>query len=176
MEFEVFVRSVGGIVYDDIRSDGTIRGATLQITLEKIKNENAADVAGTSLASLITSTLGIVSTIAGAASFAATKNAINIPGGSLHTTGKTIVAKQGMSFESIALKEYGNPLLGDILRRAQPEKANLKPGDKVILVKKEEILQMRVTPQAVALRNNQTNRTLMQEFLALRGAPATIIV
>lgn len=176
MEFEVFVRSVGGIVYDDIRSDGTIRGATFQITLEKIKAENQADVAGTSLAALITSGIGIISTIAGAASFAASNNAINIPGGSLHTIGKTITAKQGMSFESIALQEYGNPLLGDILRRAQPERANLKPGDKVILVKKEEILQMRVTPQAVALRNSQTNRTLLQEYLTLRGTPATIIV
>lgn len=176
IEFLVFVQSVGGIKYDEIRSDGTIRGATFQIQLKKISPANLAESAGVSLAAGLKAAFGILTTVAGAGSALNRAKLINIPGGSLHTTGKTVQVKTGMTFESIARAEYGNPLLGDILRRAQPEKADLKAGDKIILVKREEIVQIQVTPQSVALRDAPENKLLQEIFLNLRGRKAALVV
>lgn len=182
MEFLVFVQTIGGIKYDEIRSDGTIRGCTFQIQLKKIDPANLsikAGEAGVSLAAGLKTAFGIITTVAGGVSALNKLNRgklINIPGGSLHTVSKTVTIKQGMTFESVARKEYGNPLLGDVLRRAQPEKADLKPGDTILLVRKEEIVQIPVTPQAVALRNTPENKLLLQGYLNLRGRKAALIV
>ena len=182
MEFLVFVQSVGGIVYDEIRSDGTIRGCTFQMQLKKIDPANLATKQGdpgVSLAAGLKTAFGIITTVAGGVAAVNKLNRgklINIPGGSLHTVTKTVKIKQGMTFESIARKEYGNPLLGDVLRRAQPDKADLKPGDTILLVKKEEIVQIPVTPQSVALRDTAENKLLLQGYLNLRGKKAALIV
>lgn len=179
LEFSVFVRSVGGVKYDDLRSDGTIRGALFTITLEKTQAENLklASAAGVSMAALLKTGFGVITSIAGAAGLGSFNPAsvINIPGGSLHTIGKSIKVKQGMSFESIARAEYGNPMLGDVLRRTQPDKVNLVPGDDIILVRAEEIVQIPITPQSVALKDTTDNKALIKNYLAARGNPAAIV-
>ena len=178
LSFYVFVKSVGGIAYDDIRSDGTIRGASFNIELVKITPKNQAAKAGVSLAGILKTAAGVLGTIAGgAASLGVFDRAkkINIPGGSLHNVSKFIKTKQGDTFESIALKEYGNPLLGDVLRRAQPDKVNFAEGDELAIVARQEIVQIEVTPQSIALRDRPENAILLSAYTTLRGKPAALV-
>ena len=170
--FTCFVRGVR-FRYDELRSDGSLRGVICDITLQKIEDTVTKDAA-TSLASQIKFAVGIIAGVAGIASTA--KKLLNIPGGSLHTIDRTIEVKQGFTFERIAQMEYGNALLGDVLRRAQPEKANLKVADTVLLVEPTEIIQIPVTQQAVALKNTQENLALRDEYIALRNRKTTIFV
>lgn len=171
--FTCFVRGVK-ILYDELRDDGSLRGCVCQISLQKIEDtitENAA----TSLRSQVKFTFGEVK--AGAALFAqSAKGLINIPGGSLHTIGRRFQVKQGDTFESIAAKEYGNPLFGDILRRAQPQKEPITPSSEIILVDRADILTMTVTQQSVALKNSAENLTLRLDKLALRNRRTVILV
>ena len=179
IEFLVLVQSVGGIRYDEIRSDGTIRGATFAMQLKKINPANLAQAAGVSLAAGLKAAFGIITTVVGGVAGVSKLNRgklINIPGGSLHTISKTVIVKQGMTFESIARSEYGNPLLGDILRRAQPQKADLKTGDEIVLVQKDEIIQIPVTQQSVALKDAPENKLLLEGYLSLRGKKTALKV
>lgn len=177
LQYEVFLRSPGSIVYDKPRSDGTIRGATFDMQCEKTRPETEKPETGISTAALVKSTLGVVGAAAGVVAAA---GVIDIPGASLHTIDKIVTVKEGDTFESIAFQQYGNPLLGDILRRAQPDKLDLPTdGDnktEIITIKRNEILQIAVTPQAIPLRSNTKNKALLNEFLELRGNPATLIV
>lgn len=170
--FTCFVRGIK-IKYDELRSDGSIRGVVLDLTLQKLEDTVTKDAA-TSLASQIKFAAGVVAGVAGLAATA--KKLKFIPGGSLHTIDRTIEVKQGYTFESIAAMEYGNASLGDILRRTQPEKANLKVGDKVELVDATEIRQIPITQQAVALKNTQENLALRETFIDKRNRKTTIFV
>lgn len=177
LQFDVFVKSPGRIAYDDIRSDGTIRGASFDMQLIKIRPENVQPESGISTAALIKTTLGVATTVAGAAAAA---GLIDIPGASLHTIDKVIDVKEGDTFEKIAAREYGNPLLGDILRRAQPDKLDLKVSTErrlqIVTIKRNEITQIAVEPQSIPLRSNQENKQLLEEFLALRGSPTSLVI
>jgi hypothetical protein len=165
--YKCFVVSVGGIKYDEVRSDGSIRGAEFNITL-RILEDVPTPQATASLASKVKFAAGIATAAAGILS---TVGLIKIPGASLHTKGRTIKAKQGDTFESIAQREYGDALVGDILRRVQPEKADLSPGDDVILVDNTEIFQIKVQPQSVALKQEPENKMLLDEKLKARNRP-----
>lgn len=178
MAFEVLVHSVGGIRYDELRSDGTIRGASFEITMEKIKQRKDLENSDISLAAQIKTTLGIVTTVAGAASSLGAfgdESFVDIPGGSPHRVTKRVVAKAGDTFESIARREYGNATLGEVLRRAQPELLDLKAGDTVKLIRRAEALQIALTPQSIALRDRPENFALVEGFLALRGKKAAVV-
>jgi len=170
--FTCFVRRVR-IAYDELRSDGSIRGAIINVSLEKIQ-DTVTENAATSLASQIKFAAGIVAAAAGIAQ--TISRLITIPGGSLHTIDRTVVVKQGATFESIAQAEYGDALLGDILRRAQPELAELTPGDRVQLVEPTEIAVILVTQQSVALKDTPENAALEEEFFELRDRKTTIFV
>lgn len=170
--FTCFVKGVL-FQYDELRSDGSLRGAVVSITLEKIE-DTITESAATSLASQIKFAAGIIVGAAGIANQLG--RVINIPGGSLHTIDRRHKVVDGDTFESIANQEYGNALLGDILRRAQPELGDLKAGDEVLLVEGTEITQIRITQQAVALKNTQENLALREEFLELRKRKTTIFV
>lgn len=174
IQFTCFVRKID-FSYDELRSDGSIRGVIASITLQKLDQTfQGTEAAATSLASQIKFAVGVVAGAAGIVS--QVKSKINIPGGSLHTLDRTREAKEGDTFEKIAQQEYGNALVGDILRRAQPEKANLKTGDSVLLVDPTEINTIEVTPQAVSLKRTQENAELKEEFFALRKRKTTIFV
>lgn len=172
ISFTCFVRGVR-FRYDELRIDGSLRGAVVDLELQVIEDK-AVGNAATSLASQIKFAAGIVVGAVGIA--AQVKRLIKIPGGSLHTVGRTLVVKEGQTFESIAAIEYGNALLGDILRRAQPEIANLKAGDKVSLVEPSEIIQIPVTQQSIALMNTQENQTLRELKISARNRPTTIFI
>ena len=166
-----FISSIGGIKYDPLRSDGTMRGATFTINLTKIEDV-PTDIQGVSVAALVKTGLGIVGAASGLAS---TLGMINIPGGSLHTKGKEVVVKQGQTFEHVAQKHYNDAILGDILRRAYYQrplseiKMSLEPGDTVDIVDSDEIYDIPVTPQSVALKDNETNRENISNHFTLRG-------
>lgn len=173
ISFNCFVRGIK-TKYDELRSDGSLRGAIIDLTLQKIESDIKTDNAATSLASQLKFAGGL---IAGAVGLVATgKKLIDIPGGSLHTIDRTVEAKQGNTFESIAKKEYGNALLGDVLRRAQPEKANFKPGDKIILVEPSEIRQIAVTQQSIPLKSTQANTELREVFLSRLNRKTKIVL
>lgn len=170
--FTCFVRGVR-VNYDELRSDGSLRGVDCQITLQKIE-DTVTENAATSLASQIKFAAGVVAGAAGIAQQVG--RLVNIPGGSLHTIDRTVLARQGDTFEGIAAKEYGDALLGDVLRRTQPELAPLQPGDRVQLVEPTEIRNIQVTPQSVALASTPENSALKQEFFELRNRRTTIFV
>ena len=172
ISFTCFVKGIGFNI-GELRSDGSLRDADISITLEKIL-EQVTGNAATSLASQIKFAAGIVAGAAGI--FAQASKLINIPGGSLHTIDKTKRVIDGDTFESIAAAEYGDALLGDILRRAQPELADLKSNDVVQLVEATEINQIAITQQSVALKNTPENLALREEFLELRNRKTTIFV
>jgi len=172
--FKCFVVTVGGVRYDEIRSDGSLRGATFNITLKRIA---PADLQTRSKASDLARKIKFAGgVVAGVAGLADTLGLINLPGGSLHTKGKTIKAKDGDTFESIAALEYGDALVGDILRRVQPDKANLEPGDEVILIVDEEIFDIDVTPQAVALRDTPENQEVKEIKFDDRNRPTAKVI
>lgn len=176
--YEVFCQSPGGITYDDIRSDGTIRGASFEMEFIKIKPMNLSEQAGVSTAAKIKTVIGVVTTVAGGISaINATRRdkLVNIPGGSLHRIDKFLVAKAGDTYEKVAAREYGNPMLGVTLRNAQPDKIDLKENDKYFTVNRREILQISIEPRAVALREGVESKALLDAFLALRGKASSAI-
>lgn len=81
----VVVQSIGGIRYDDLRHDGSLRGVTLQMTL------------------LVWRFIDV-----------------EITGQPLPSTFYAVI-KEGDTWESLALREYKDPILGDLLRRQNPE-------------------------------------------------------
>ena len=171
----VMIKSIGGISYDSLRSDGTIRGASFNVSLIKIQ-ETTPIPASASLGSILKSIGGAVATLAGTAVIgrAAAHDLVQIPGASVHTVSKRVRAKRGDSFELIAKREYKNALLGDVLRRAQPEKLNFGPGDEIKIVSRNEIVQIAVTPQSIPLRDNVLTKALLDSYLAFRKQTATL--
>lgn len=179
MQFEVFVKSVGGISYDDVRSDGTLKGASFDLEFIKLKTEALKTEAGVSVAAKIKTVIGIITTVTGGISAINTTRRdklINIPGGSLHRIDKFLTAKQGDTYEKVAAKEYGNPMLGVLLRTAQPDKMELKPNDKYVTVKQRELVQIPIEPSSVALRGGVEQKALLEAMLELRGKPQTVVI
>lgn len=160
--------------YDELRSDGSLRGAVIEIQLQELDEKATLPEAASDIAKFIKLGIGVIVGAAGINNQIRRK--IDLPGGSVHTLGTDRIAKQGDTFELIAAQEYGNALAGDILRRVQPEIADLQPGDKVILIEPLEIPTIRVTPQSVALRDTPENLELREIKLAARNRPTTIFV
>lgn len=178
----VFVKSVGGIKYDRPRSDGSIRGAVFGIQLSVIEDIETKPNS-LSIATLVKSGLGIISSVQGLSSGGlGAFSKISIPGGSLHTKGKEIIVKDGQTFEHIAQREYGDALVGDILRRAHYNKplnelkSSLEVGDVVDLVVEDEIFGIVVTPQSLPLQDNQINLDNINRHFELRGKTKTVFI
>ena len=149
--FRCFVVSVGGIKYDEISESGEIKGATFSLVLRRLDNVTPEGVVN--VGELVDEFIEIATN---------PSLLIDVIGGSPHKKSKTIKAKEGDTFESIAKQEYGNALLGDVLRRAQPEKVNLLPGDEVILIDDVEINTIAVTPQSVPMKANDEAKAVRQ--------------
>lgn len=169
--FTCFVQSVR-LRYDELRSDGSLRGAVVDVTLKPI-DSTVTENAATSLQSQIKFAAGVVAATAQIKQVA--KGLINIPGASLHTIGRKYTANYGDTFEEVAKREYGNALVGDVLRRAQPELEPLQPNNKVTLVESAEIVQITVTPQSVALKNTPKNLELRKTKFSARNRRTTIL-
>jgi nucleoid-associated protein YgaU len=161
LQYNVFVKSIGGIQYDNARQDGTVRGVTFKLTLTVV-DEVPTEQMSMSLASLCKTGLGLV-TSAAASAWSSISSWINIPGGSLHAKGKKVIVRDGQTFEHIAQQEYGNAAVGDILRRVYYDnpknsiKNALQVGDYIDLVAAEDIFSVPVTPQSIALKDTKVN-------------------
>jgi len=171
LSFTCFVKGLGGIKYDELKSDGTLRGASFSIALEKIEESEIDGDIG--LASKIKAVGGVITSAVG---LAAGVGLINIPGGSLHTIARKVEAKDGDTFESIAANEYNDALVGDILRRANVQIAQIEAGNKVTLVERREIFSIEVTPQSNALKDDIDQNALRQTFLDKRGASKRVLI
>ena len=170
--FTCFVKGVQ-FEYDEHKADGSIQGAVVSIGLQKI-DDTIVQAAATSLAAQIKQAAGIVAAAAGIGSIVGRIK--NIAGFSVHTLGRDVTVKSGETFESIAKREYGSALIGDILRRAQPDKFDLKVGDKIFLIEPSEARQIRVTQQSVSQKDTVVNQQLKNDFFELRNRKTTIFV
>lgn len=87
---------------------------------------------------------------------------------------------RGQYYESIAAAEYGNPLLGDIIRRSdyQTGKPLLIPGDIVKLPAIEGIRNQKVAPSSTVLKGafnkNTPQRRRREEILEARSQPTNL--
>lgn len=179
LSFTVLLKSPGGITYDDLRADGTLKGASFNMTFIKTAIEKKSDSSGISTASIIKTVAGVVTAVAGGISAIKSSRRdklVNIPHGSLHTIDRFFTAKDGDTFEKIAAREYGNAQLGVVLLRAQPTKMDFEAGDPLFTIKKDEIVQMNIEPSAPALKNNIEGKTLLDTYLQLRGQSTSAII
>lgn len=110
--FPCFIESLGGVTYDEIRQDRTIRGVTLNITLKKFTQFRIEQVPTTQTE----------------------RTPIHI-------------VKDGETYEMIALRRYGDPLLGVLLRQRNDRFPMRKKGPKAIadLQSSEEVKLFSVT-------------------------------
>lgn len=95
---------------------------------------------------------------------------------SLHT--RYHHARERDYHEMLAWREYGNPLLGDVVRKQNPDKADLQPGDVVPLPAVEAVRDSIVQPTSIPLqtsfgRKDTPQRQLRQDIFARRAGPAT---
>lgn len=70
-------------------------------------------------------------------------------------------------YEMLAYKEYGNPILGDIIRKDHPDKQRLQPGDIVKLPSIEGIRDKEVTQTSTILKTAFGKRDTAQKRLRL---------
>jgi phage protein U len=79
-------------------------------------------------------------------------------------------------YESLAQREYKKPLLGDVLRKRNPDKANLATGDVVKLpsldAMRKEVVEPTSIPLATAFGKKDTpQRRRLKEMFDLRSVP-----
>ena len=116
----VVIDSIGGIRYDSLRSDGSVRGCTFAITLSRY---TFFDVAATDP---------------------------NAPPPSTFF----VPARSGDIWEAVARTEYGNPDLGDLLRRRNPglaEPGN-NPGQVLALLPRSRYRDEPIEPASIPLQ------------------------
>ena len=67
------------------------------------------------------------------------------------------------------MEEQETSIDKDILRRAQPDKVNLKIGDEVILLDSTEIAEFEIKPQSIAMKRTKINEDLKAFYFSLRN-------
>ncbi len=82
-------------------------------------------------------------------------------------------ASRGDYYETLTELEYGDPLLGDIIRKQNPDKPNIQVGDVILLPSSSSVVGQRITQQSVPLktgfgRRDTPQRSLRLEFLRTR--------
>lgn len=83
-------------------------------------------------------------------------------------------ARERDYYELLAFHEYGNPLIGDIIRKDHPELQRLQPGDIVRLPSIEGVRGQEVTQRSIPLKTafgkkDTAQRRLRLEFFDLRS-------
>lgn len=76
-------------------------------------------------------------------------------------------AKERDYFELLAFKEYGNPLIGDVIRKDHPKIQSLEPGDTVKLPSIEGVRGKKVTQTSVPLKTAFGRKDTAQKRLRL---------
>lgn len=83
-------------------------------------------------------------------------------------------AKEGETFEHIAARVHGDPILGEALRRRNPDLRTLAPGDLVHVpdasILRRELLPLK--PQSLFLRDGDAQRSNLLTTIELHGAAA----
>lgn len=134
----VVVQSIGGIRYDQVRPDGSIRGCTFSINLLVYRSIDVELVAEDRPSDTF---------------FAATKS--------------------GDQWEDIALREYNDPMLGELLRRRNPGLMfpGAEPGTIVKLPKIETLRNEVIEPDSPPLRRTKEGLALRNKMFAARNKP-----
>lgn len=83
-------------------------------------------------------------------------------------------ARERDYFELLAFEEYGNPLLGDVIRKQHPQLQSLQPGDIVRLPSIEGVRTIQVTQTSIPMktafgRADTPQRTLRIQFFDKRS-------
>lgn len=140
----VIVKSVGNIRFDEIRSDGSIRGASLQIELW---NFVPNDVELTSPGTPPPSTF-------------------------------YVITKTNDSWEDLALREYRDPRLGDLLRRRNPSLMfpGATPGKIVKLIPEDQLRLDAIEPYSGPLQRTPDGLALRQQVHESRARSRESVV
>jgi hypothetical protein len=85
-------------------------------------------------------------------------------------------AKSTDYYELLAFQEYGNPMLGDHIRKQHPKQPLLKTGETVRLPSIEGVRNQQITQKSLVLKNGFGRRAtpqkaLVQSFFDLRSKP-----
>lgn len=131
----VVVKSVGGIKYDSLRNDGSLRGATLQIQLLVYRFID-----------------------------------VELSGKPEPSTFYGIT-KTGDQWEDIALREYGDPLMGELLRRINPAVIfpGQQPGSIVRLPPASKLRGESIEPDSPPMRRTPEGMALRLKMFELRS-------
>lgn len=146
LDMDCLVASIGGVVYDEPRDDGSLRGVQLSITLKKYE-EIDFTVTDPSVPESFT---------------------------------RKRRAKKGDTYESIAADEYGNAMLGVLVRQLNPrlpsmDLADLNPRDPVHIYPEEYLLTLPLEPQFHAFKSgygNEAAEARWRDIFKLRGGTA----
>lgn len=144
------VKSLGGITYDELFDDGSPRGATLQITLEKFVEVELEATDPTKP----------------------------------ETFTRRRRAKQGDTYESVALWEYGDAELGVLLRQLNPrvpgmDYADLAVGDEVHIYPEEYLLEQELEPEFHGFKSgsgNEAAEAAVRDLFEARGGSQWLTV
>ena len=77
-------------------------------------------------------------------------------------------AKQGDYYELLCEQEYGDPMIGVIIRQRNPQKALLKPGDIIALPALEGVRGLTPQQQSIALKTAFGRRDTLQRQLRIQ--------
>jgi hypothetical protein len=85
-----------------------------------------------------------------------------------------VSVQQGDFYERIAAREYGDPNLGDALRRRNPDMLDLEAGDQLHIPPVSIMRgELSLTPASLPFKANDATAQLLRDCLALRGADYT---
>jgi hypothetical protein len=135
----VVVESVGNVTIDELREDGSYRGALFRLTLKKY---TFFDLEVTDPSEPESSTFY-----------------------------RTV--KDGDLWESLAQREYRDALKGDLIRRLNPGKPFLDPGDVVALLDRGKVRGVSVQPEAPPLARTPEAIEMREEIFELRNESKT---
>jgi hypothetical protein len=138
LTLDCLVKSLGGVTYDEVRPDGSLRGASLTITLER---------------------------------YEAPELTITDPSVPEKFT-RVRRARRGDTYESVALEEYGDALLGVLLRQLNPrvpgmQLADLRARDPIHVFPEEYLRTLRIEPKFHAFRSGPGHEAAEERRRAL---------
>jgi hypothetical protein len=135
-DYQVVVESIGGIKYDTLRQDGSLRGVSLQITLKRY--ESFAPFVGSD------------------------------PDAREHNTFYRAV-QEGDLWETLAERQYGDPLLGEFVRRQNPSQPTPSLGTTVALPDREKIQDIPLAPDSIPLARTADGIAARRTIFNLRN-------
>ena len=87
-------------------------------------------------------------------------------------------AKRGDTYEAIAAARYGDPQIGELLRRQAPDKPFLSPDDEVMVLDEEKVRGVVINPVSIPLQRTAAGIAFRRDLFAARSgriAQSTVI-